>query len=639
MTGVLAAGVVVLLFAVAGRAAEPDGKTSRPPWPPANGVISRRGMLRPKKRALIAPVKIDGTHWGGAIYPRDVSNAKKRERTKLAVKENHAAGAKFIGSINGRGFYHKSMDSEAVRLLDGRPYTYPAMNNAVFKCTLNPKMFDAFVSTAKRCVDLGMDGFILDSWMGEGGRLCFCPHCLAFYRECLKRHRGDPQFKGLADVDPDTFDYGQYLRDKGIAKETPYYNYPFGHAFSKYRLDEVIAQKRRFWETIRAYADEHAKRPFYLTANVFSAGAFTFDVAALLDYFLVELPYFSHFNGYPPMGTSIALHKRTRMAGKRAVCQPGSIDTARALIGKPSTATLFKIWIAEAYASGNLFDMVPREFAGFRDGKVVYLDLPIADMAPYYAFVQAHPAIYTETASPAKVGVLYSMAAWKLFDKDSGKEFDAVCKLLYDAHYQFDSVLIGDGKWNKTLPSVEELSKYDVLIAVRPQAFRKETIDRLLAYKAAGGKILLCGRFRTGSPSYAALCKAVLGRQVPPREVRSFIPYIKDRDPAWREQLVQAIGPGPVLSTNAPAEVGILCWRVGGRTLIHLINSDYVQDDDTVRDVQNIRITLSLPGRRARLLSPDGNGAAAPLPVKNDGRVCSFTVPRLHIYSVVVVEE
>jgi len=353
---------------------------------------------------------------------------------------------------------------------------------------------------------------------------------------------------------------------------------------------------------------------------------------------VVELPYFGHFNGYPPMGTSIALHKRTRMAGKRAVCQPGCHDTARALIGKPPTPTLFKIWIAEAYASGNLFDFVPREFAGYKDGKVISLNLPIEDMAPYYAFVQAHPEIYTETTSPAKIGVLYSMAAWKLFDRANDKEFDAVCKLLYDAHYQFDAVLIGDGKWNKTLPSIEELSKYDVLIAVRPQACRKETVERLLAYKAAGGKLLLCGRFRTGNPSYAVLCRAVLGRQVPPKQLQTFIPYIKDRDPALRKQLVQAIGPDPVLSTDAPAEVGILCWRVGERTIIHLINYDYVQNDDSIREAQDIRITLSLPGRRAWLLSPDGNETPLRLQIKTDGGACSFTVPWLHVYSIVVVE-
>ena len=523
-----------IMFLYAPLRADPSSVADRS-WPPASAVISRLAMCQHKGQETIRPLRITAIHWGGAPYPGgDEAKCRQLERD---IAMAHGTGAQYIGSVNGRGFHHHGMDSEAVRLLDGKPMTDAAMNNAIYKCSLNPKMSAAFLEVMKGCIDVGTDGLILDSWQGEGWTLCFCESCTRFYRECLKKHRDDPRLAAIKDLDPETFDYGAYLRARGCTAATPIRDLPLGPMLAGFRFDELIRTKRTLFESIRQYAASRGRRGFHLTANVYDMPATTFAVSDLLDYFSVELPYFGSFDGYPPQGTSIALHKKGRMAGKRCVIQPGCLDTARALIDKTSTATLFKTWIAEAYASGNLFDMIPREWAGYQNGQVVWLDMPVQQLVPYYRFIKSHPEIYTETVSLAKTAVLYSMAAASADPKGYEREYRAVCKLLYDAHRQFDVILAGEGRWNTTEPSADQLGRYDAIVAIRPQQLRDDTVSRLIEWKMGKRKMVLCGKSRTGQPGYPRLCAAALGREVPSAELPSFVPYIKSRDADTRRDL------------------------------------------------------------------------------------------------------
>ncbi len=627
----LLAGHAVAIFA--------GENAARASWPPAWGVMSNMAMCQPKMLSAIAPVRITAIQWGSAIYPREVGTGK-RSRLAKSIARVHAIGAKYIGSINGGGYFHRSLNSEAIISFEGKLRYRRDSKAKIYKCWFRPKMFQAFVDTAKRCVDVGMDGFVLDDW-SVSNQLCFCDRCLALYRGYVRAHKDDPLLKRfLKGVDVDTFDYGQYLRDRGVDPSLPDWKLPLGWQLKHYRRDQLIGRIRSFWETVRAYAEQKGGRPFYLTANVSSMGWTTFAVSDLLDYFLVETMYFGTYGGLPPRGASIALHKKTRMAGKRGVLQPGNVNTVRRLIGRPSIATLYKIWIAEAYASGNLFHFIPRTHGGIQidgDKGTKVLDLPIQELKTYYAFFQQHPQIYTATTSPAKIAVLYVMC------EAVDKEFMAACKLLYDAHYQFDAVLIGDGQKNRSFPSAEVLARYKaIVLPLAKIPLPAAAIAELAKYQRAGGQILPSSEFlgfhrSKRAAAFAPLWKQLTGRSTASDGLRSFTPYLKSQDARARDEIKTILEPDPVLQTNASSTVGVLQWRAGPRELIHLVNYDYIESEDAVKDAANIRITVNTSARTARLFSPD-DGKVTRLTLQRDGGRVSFTVPKLHVYSVVVLE-
>lgn len=277
--------------------------------------------------------------------------------------------------------------------------------------------------------------------------------------------------------------------------------------------------------------------------------------------------------------------------------------------------------------------MVPREWAGYQNGQVVWLDVPIQQLLPYYRFIRSHPEIYTETTSLAKTAVLYSMAAAQTDPQSYEREYRAVCKLLYDAHRQFDVILVGDGRWNTAEPSAAQLGRYHVILVLGPQQLRDETVDRLVDWKTGTRKLVLGGKTRSSQPGYSRLCAAALGRPVPPAELPSFVPYLESRDADSRRDLEEAIGPDGLISTNAPADVGIQVWQAGGRTFLHVINYGYDKDADRVRDVRSIELRLSLPTTRPRLLSPDDERERV-LPLQHEKTGVRLVLPGLHIYSV-----
>ncbi len=604
-------------------------------WPAASDIISRAEVFKPEAAGAISGLQIAGIHWGGAIYPGEEGSSKD-EQTRERIRTVHARGARYIGSINGRGLYFKDMDTEAVRLLNGKPYVHTGMNNLAYKCSLSPRVNEALLTTARGCVDRGMDGFILDSWQGEGRKLCFCHYCLQFYRERLTARAGSQELGELKDTDFSDFDYAEYLRSKGYTADTPQSKLPLGQMLSDERYLELVKRKRQFFSAAKAYAAAHARKPFTVTANVYDMPAACFAITVLLDYVQVELPYFGSFNGYPPIGSSIALHKKGAATGKRCVVQMGSHDTAQALVHSSSIAGLLKIWIAEAYACGNIFDLTPREFAGFEDGKQIFLRLPVSDLAPYYRFVQSHPEIYADADSPAQVAVLYSRSASAASVGPYEQEYQAVCKLLYDSHYQFDVLLDGEGKWSQTTPLAQALSKYETLIVPCPQALTEETVRQLLICHEKGTKIVLCGKQSRAAKPYRRLCEAVEGSFIEPQDLPSYADYLSTRDPDARIRFAKAAGGDPFLSTDAPADLGVICRRIGQQTIVHLINYGYSKKTDSTRPTPGIELTLATGALSATLLSPDTNGSIN-LSLKPTGDRVRVAVPAVGAYSVVVL--
>ncbi len=633
--------LLVFLLVVQSATVVAQQKHERPVWPPATGVISSLEMFQPRYLKKIAPLRIDGIQWGTAIYPGDLGTDKARRLPHL-ISRVHARGAKYIGSINGGGFYHRTMNSEAIIHFDGSLRHRHDSKAKIYKCWFRPKMYAAFVETAKRCVDLEMDGFVLDDWSASN-QLCFCDACIPLYRQYLRQHKDDLTVKRiLGDVDIETFDYGQFLRDRQTDPSLPDWKYPLGWQLKHYRRDRLLEQVSIFWKTIRRYADDHSHRPFYLTANVSSIPWMAFSVRNRLDYFLVEVAYFQVYGGYPPKASSISLHKKTRMAGKRGVLQPANVDTIRQLITLQSVATLRKIWVAEAYASGNLFTYLPREHGGVQidgDNGLRILDLPLRELQPYYTFFQKHPDIYTNTTSLAGVAVLYHMT------EAVDKEFQAICKLLYETHNQFDAILIGDGTWDTTVPTAEALAKYKVVfVPLAKTPLPEAAIRELARYRQAGGLVVSSTEFTDFHQSkqankFTGYWQQTADQNSAPRNLRSFTPYLQTQKAATREDVKSLVEPADSLfQTNAPWTVGIQCWQTGSRTILHLVNYDYDQKTDQVEEARNISIRVCASARTARWLSPD-DGTDKPLRFKKQGDSVVLTLPRLHVYAILVLEK
>lgn len=162
--------------------------------------------------------------------------------------------------------------------------------HALWHCVNNPEAREAYLRYVKSQVDLGVADLQRDdptmnynatNWGG-----CFCPYCVAGFREYLRQHGDKAQLTAAGVTDPNTFDYAAYLRAKGA---------PVGDAFRQYPRDYLKGQFIDFQEQStlefhrwwRQELNDYAKRYVPVSSNngLHDHGA----IHRLFDYWIGEL--------------------------------------------------------------------------------------------------------------------------------------------------------------------------------------------------------------------------------------------------------------------------------------------------------------------------------------------------------------
>jgi len=285
-------------------------------WPAGNAIMSRFEMCKPENRTLLGRLRIAASTGVApstptTTWPRDAPDSASRSRWSMPqgpdISEASTAGDCCFAAWTVR----RSDCSTA-------PHAARPMNDAVFKCSLNPKVQNALLLAAKQSIDIGMDGLILDSWQGEARALCFCDYCLEFYRQCLVEHRDDNRLKDLSPLDAREFNYGEYLRNRGLDAKTPAHKLPFGPVFEEYRFAELIERKRRLLTEIRQYGQRRRNAAFHLTANVYSMQPMTFAIDDLFGLLLGRTPLLRELRWLPASCSSIALLKKAHASANDA---------------------------------------------------------------------------------------------------------------------------------------------------------------------------------------------------------------------------------------------------------------------------------------------------------------------------------
>jgi len=97
----------------------------------------------------------------------------------------------------------------------------------------------------------------------------------------------------------------------------------------------------------------------------------------------------------------------------------------------------------------------------------------------------------------------------------------------------------------------------------------------------------------------------------------------------------------PIIQTDAPDTVSINLLQQGDRSFqVHVVNLDYDESDDSVREKDRIRIKARLPsgflveGKEGRLLTPDRDSYSGRLEYGASDKYVELEVPHLRIYSI-----
>ena len=583
-------------------------------------------ITRPCGMEAYRRYRATGLGWGFLPEP-DRRGLPPDEEMMRDVDEAHRCGVKFQGRVEldadwmGMIDFDSNFMESTVRDLDDQPavtwWTHRYKGHPSYHfCTNAPGYRHYLFYQLHRIMAAGTDWLMIDSAIPTVGALnaryggCFCMHCMAGFRGYLRETLTSDELADAGIDDIDRFDYGDYLRARGIDNERYRAQIlafppviPLAQAYFNYQWREVNALFRAFKSAAQAYGDEvpmSSNSPFYWAEFIYAVDAHDFYTNEM-DYQPPEVEILPSEPIYT-FKLAEALGKLLAITGVPRAFEPYRLRARPGHIG---------LWIAQAYAHGHVF-MAPDKMWTLRNPSQPdrwYYAEP-HDYTALYHFVRDYPQLFDGYESVATVALVFSNQAVRQYLGErlsaghlGGQNRSAprtalyeACQALSQANVPFRMVVAGD-EWVADRLLETDLSAYRAVARFEPshlddaqEAKLRQAGERLLTWRGADELLEQCGS--------DIQVKGADGVTVLPRHVPD--------------------------DASAP----IVC---------HLLNSIYDMDRDcyeTLRDVE-VRISERLLGRtfsRATLYAP----GMAPQSVAcfGDENGTTVTIPELSMWSL-----
>ncbi len=584
-------------------------------------------ITRPCGMEVYRRYRATGLGWGFLPEP-DRRGLPPDEEMMRDVDEAHRCGVKFQGRVEldadwmGMIDFDSNFMESTVRDLNNRPaitwwtHTYKG-HPAYHYCTNAPGYRHYLFYQLHRVLSAGADWLMIDSAIPTIGALnaryggCFCQHCMAGFREFLRETMAPEQLQSAGIEDIDRFDYGEFLRARGITDQRyraeilafpP--TLPLAKAYFDFQWREVNALFRAFKRAGRAYGVNvpmSSNSPFYWAEFIYAVDAH--------DFYTNEMEY------QPPdveilpsepiytFKLADALDKLIAITGVPRAFEPYRLQPRPSHIG---------FWIAQAYAHGHVF-MVPDKMWTLRSpGKAdrwYYADPD--DYTALYHFVRDFPQLFNDYEAVASIALIFSNKAVRQYLGErlsqghlGGQNRSAprtplyeACQSLSRANIPFCLLVAGDD-WVADRLLDADLSAYGTVVRFEPshlnegqESILRECGEKLLTYRGADD---LLSQLDADINIAGADNISVLLRHKPDDE--------------------------------------------GAPLVCHLLNANYDADADgyeTARDLE-LRIDHRLLGRtftRAWLFAPGREPRE--IACRADAQMTTITVPELDMWAIV----
>jgi len=331
--------------------------------------------------------------WGGA-------------NTAAQVKRHHDLGIRCTGTMwcltAGAKLLHEDPKLRGAVAVDigGKAVAVPWQFDHVHKgtktyfgCTNSPAFRALNRKIVRNVMAGGADGLPVDDHLGvarpawwHGGGLC--DHCIAAFREYLKKHATAKELQAAGVADVKTFDYRDLIRKH--AKTRRQYRkvqnrIPLMAHFKQFHLEAAAENVRQLGEL----AAKVAGHPVLLSANAGVSYPPHRHVLKYLTHVICEVPQHASA-GTKNVASAVEAYRVATEANRPLAATAGGHDWAYVKVNK--CEDLVRFWIALAYAHGQRF-MVPhptKQWCFTRKLGTHWYQAPIEAYAPLYRFISAN---------------------------------------------------------------------------------------------------------------------------------------------------------------------------------------------------------------------------------------------------------
>lgn len=354
--------------------------------------------------------------WGTSYDSKRITEARAAGIRVVAANTNLCIRGNHKSEVGRDHFYNPRLRDSTCVDIAGDPIVVPWYaleygddNRAYWHCTNNRWHREHLKRVVRSGVLAGADVINVDDAMANamvirlpetGG--CFCDACMTGFRAWM-RLRFDTSALAARGIDEiDRFDYRAMVRPKFPTRA----DYTGAYARSEiplqeeFRLFQTQAAANLLTELAQC-ARETAGQAIPLSANL---GVMRPDVllgAAVLDHFIIELPFWKYEGHFPLESLKIA-----EALEKKCAVWPVGYDVDR--VRREGASGMLKLWIATTYALGHNFMVPARMWCSAGPTGSVFYDPPEEELVPLYRFVRETADLFDGFEPLAQFGLLYS---------------------------------------------------------------------------------------------------------------------------------------------------------------------------------------------------------------------------------------
>ncbi|HYO32119.1 MAG TPA: hypothetical protein VES21_04665 [Nocardioidaceae bacterium] len=499
----------------------------------------------------------------------------------------------------------------------------------------NPVWREYLKAVIRIQIDAGVDGIQLDEAELPIGAFqygaCFCKDCMKGFNAYLAAQPEDQRSDLLAGVDLDAFHYGSWLLERGFdfkqrRESTPLY-------VDYYRFQ--CAAIKQYFNELATYAREYGReqgREVAVSGNFFNLDPHYLPLADDVDLIITEMRNTTYRQ--PEWYRYVAGF--ARFAGDKHVVvvenpYGGVVPELVNLLHAGRGHDLMRLSLYEAAAFGVNMTVPYGAWMGSTIEDAFYAPHELA--TEVQTFLAEHEELYTR-ATDNEVAVIYSIESNRdLIGRQDASDlvinardesiqvpYRLVTQSLATAPVAFDVVLFADGMTADDRAELETLSGYDTVIAPACTYLTTLQASVLQAYLDAGGCLVVVGEL--GLNLSEDLRQALLSH---PGTRTADMTDVDALQPRGRQ--VEIAG-----------NVGVNVQRLeDGSAALHLVNYDYDHGTDSVRQQRDVEVRVRLAATRSTATAYSSTGDVVALDVRGEDGLHSFRLPRLGLYSIVVL--
>lgn len=466
-------------------------------------------------------------------------------------------------------------------------------------CTNSPLYRQYLFKRLEETVAAGADALHIDDYTGTAGAVtwldaCFCAHCMQGFRDYLKANLSQDRRQELGITDLDTFDYRQFLMNRGITPERYHKErgrLPLAEEFVDFQVKAVtdfVAEYRRRGEELKG-------KSLPLAVNSGLSGPMSLAITPHLSYFCCEVDHHAESRKVPVH--PIYVYKLADGLNRPVTSTASGWDWAYVM--EHNLPGLVRTWTALSYAFGHNLMAPHRQWCYTKEKGTHWYSGPTEAYAPLYRFIREHADVLDDFEAVAPIAVLYDNHSRRLGKGD----IERIVTALAEANWAFQIVIQGDDWLPGYAIDKSEIGRFQKII-VPGDLQPTEGLKAVLDHAQALGKLVSW----SGPETLATL-------KVNPVETTS---------------------PGPVFVTP---RIGKIDQHPA--VALHLVNRQYDGEKDTMTRLTDVTVSLDssiLPGRvdgcRSATIHTPGSEDLI-VAVRPEGNKLSVTIPEVDLWAIV----